>query len=265
MLRELQDAFRRGVLEGDDADARALIASDAIPAERRLAIYRNNTFGSLVTVLQAAFPVVCRLVGEPFFRQAAAAFVRAAPPRVPQLLAYGDAFPDFLAGFPPARSLPYLADTARLEWARQEALFAADAAPLAPDAVAPDALAAVPPETVAGLGFELHPSARLVASRFPILRIWQANQPENATVPRVDVTAGGEAVLVLRPDGAVHSHLLSPGDLALVKALDDGAPLAVAAARAAAAESGFDLQQALAGHLTRGTFAAVRAHDEWKR
>ncbi len=256
MLRELQDAFRRGVLEGDDAAACALITADAIPAERRLAIYRNNTFGSLVTVLQAAFPVVCRLVGEPFFRQAAAAFVRAAPPRVPQLLAYGDGFPGFIASFPPARPLPYLADTARLEWARQEALFAADAAPLAPAA-----LAAVPAEAVAGVAFDLHPSARLVTSRFPVLRIWQANQPGNATVPRVDVSAGGEAVLVLRPDGAVHNHPLSPGDLALLRALGDGAPLAVAAASAAAAEPGFDLQHALAGHLTRGTFTGVRAHD----
>jgi len=261
MLRELQDAFRRGVLDGDGADACALIASDAIPAERRLAIYRNNTFGSLATVLRAAFPVVCRLVGEPFFRQAAAAFVRTAPPRVPQLLAYGDGFPAFLAGFPPARPLPYLSATASLEWARQEALFAADAVPLGADA-----LAAVPPEAVAGLGFVLHPSARLVASRFPVLRIWQANRPENERVPRVDVNAGGEAVLVLRPDGAVHNHLLSPGDLALLRALGDGAPLAMAAAAAAAAaEPDFDLQGALAGHLTRGTFAGVQAHEERER
>ena len=84
MLRDLQDAFRRGVLEDDGGDALALIRADAIPAERRLAIYRNNTIGSLVKTLMASYPVVCRLVGERFFRNAACAFIRAEPPRQPQ-------------------------------------------------------------------------------------------------------------------------------------------------------------------------------------
>lgn len=254
MLRELQQAFRRGVLSGeDDPAALAVIAPDHIPPAQRFGIYRNNTSGSLVGVLMAAFPVVTRLVGEPFFRQMARTYVQARPPRVPQLLAYGSDFPDFLSEFAPARKLPYLPDVARLEWARQEAYFAADAVPLAPQS-----LQAVPAEAYAGLRFAPHPSARLVDSRFPVQAIWEANQPQNETVARVDLGQGGERALILRPARLVLVYTLSPGNFALVTAMAGGASLAEAAGAALASEPAFDLQAALAGHLQRGTFTSFR-------
>lgn len=254
MLREMQRAFRRGVLSGeDDPAALAVIARDHIPPAQRFGIYRNNTTGSLVGVLMAAFPVVVRLVGEPFFRHMARAYVQARPPRVPQLLAYGSDFPDFLARFEPARKLAYLPDEARLEWARQEAYFAADAVPLAPQS-----LQAVAPEAYAGLVFVPHPSVRLVESRFPIQAIWEANQPQHETVERVDLARGGERVLILRPARVVLACPVSPGNFALVTGMAAGASLAEAAGAALAAEPAFDLQAALAGHLQRGIFTSFR-------
>jgi len=44
--------------------------------------------------------------------------------RAAALAEYGDGFADFLAGFAPAQSLPYLADVARLEWAINAAYHA---------------------------------------------------------------------------------------------------------------------------------------------
>ena len=46
------------------------------------------------------------------------------------ILRVADLFPEFLARFPPAASLAYIADVARLEWAVNRALHAPDAAPL---------------------------------------------------------------------------------------------------------------------------------------
>lgn len=254
MLREMQQAFRRGVLSGEDEPAAlAVIAPDHIPPPQRFGIYRNNTIGSLVGVLMAAFPVVARLVGEPFFRHLARAYVQAQPPRVPQLLAYGGDFPAFLARFEPAAKLAYLPDVARLEWARQEAYFAADAVPLAPQS-----LQTVPVEAYAGLVFVPHPSARLVESRFPIQAIWEANQPQHETVERVDLAQGAERVLILRPARQVLACTVSPGNFALVTAMAGGASLAEAAGAALAAQPAFDLQAALAGHLQRGTFSSFR-------
>ena len=254
MLRDIQQAFRRGVLSGDDdPEALGLIVPDHIPPDRRFGIYRNNTVASLIGVLIAAFPVTVRLVGDQFFRHAARAYVRANPPLAPQLLAYGSDFPGFLAAFEPARGLPYLPDVARLEWLRQEAYFAADAVPLSPAS-----LQAVPAQAYAGLVFVLHPSARPTASRFPVLRIWEANQPQHDTVEPVDLSIGGERLLVLRPRHAVVIHRLSAGDYALVTAIAGGASLSQAAGDAMAAEPAFDLQAALAGHLQHGTFSSYR-------
>lgn len=262
MLRELQESVRRGLFDpaataAMQPDGVALI-DDHIPAGQRFAVYRNNVLGSLTEALAAAFPVVHRLVGDGFFRYAARLFIADHPPAMPQLLSYGGDFPEFLAAFPPAGSVPYLADVARLEWARTEALFAADAAPL----TAAD-LATIPPEDMADLAFRLHPTVRWVASPWPIQTIWEANQPEHENLPQVDLGAGGEAVLVLRPGMAVEAQRLSPGDVTLVSALGEGATLAEAADAAATAEPGFDLQAALLGHLMRGSFAGVPAapHD----
>ena len=254
MLLDMQQAFRRSVLSGEDApEAIDLIAPDHIGPGQRLGIYRNNTTVSLIGVLMAAYPVVTRLVGERFFRHAARIYVRTTPPQVPQLLAYGRDFPEFLEAFEPAQSLPYLPDVARFEWARQQAYFAADATPLSPQS-----LQAVPAEAYADLVFGLHPSVRLVASRYPVQRIWEVNQAVDGISERVDVDQGGESVLVLRPHRAVLANRLSAGDFALVTAFASAASLSQAAGEALAVEPGFDLQAALAGHLQRGTFSSFR-------
>ena len=63
---------------------------------------------------------MARLVGEEWFRAAAAVFVRGRLPRHPTLLHYGEGFADFLASFAPAAELPYLPGVARLDrfWTR---------------------------------------------------------------------------------------------------------------------------------------------------
>jgi hypothetical protein len=156
------------------------------PAGRRFAVYRNNVAASLIEALEQAFPVVRRLVGDAFFRAMAGAFVRHNPPRSPLVMLYGDAFPGFLAGFPPVAHLPYLPDVARLEQARRESYHAADATPVHPGRLAPD--------VVAGACLVFAPPVRLVRSRFPVHSIWIAN---TAGGPRP--RSGPEDVLVTRP------------------------------------------------------------------
>jgi hypothetical protein len=251
MLREMQQAFLNGVFAGDKACALDHIVDDGqIGAARRFSIYHDNAFISLGKTLAVHFPVIERLVGEAFFRYAAHEYIRAHPPRVPQLLAYGDGFAEFIGAFEPARSVPYLGDVARLEWARNEALFAADAPP-----INADALRAYPADRYGDLKFELHPTVRWVGSPWPIQTIWQANQEE--TVPRVDVHAGGETALVLRPGHKVINVAITAGDAAMMEALKAGRTLEEAADVGTGIDTGFDLQAALVGHLKRGTFISA--------
>lgn len=252
MLHEMQQAFLDGVFRGDKSAVLDHIVDDGvIGAARRFSIYNDNAYISLSKTLAVHFPVVERLVGEAFFRYAAHEYIKAHPPRVPQLLAYGDRFPGFIAAFEPAQSVPYLADVAGLEWARNAALFAADAAP-----VNADALRTYPADRYGDLRFDLHPTARWISSPWPIQAIWLANQEE--TVPRVNIQQGGESVLVVRPGHKVINTAISAGDAALLARLAEGQTLDEATNAALATEPDFDLQGALVGHLKRGTF--IGAH-----
>ncbi|MEM7443107.1 MAG: DNA-binding domain-containing protein [Pseudomonadota bacterium] len=249
-LLDIQEAFRAGVLGESDALARSFIVEDEVPSDRRISIYRNNTLISLSKSLGACYPIVERLVGERFFDFVAQSYVKANPPEVPQLLAYGDGFGAFLDDFEAAQSVPYLGDVARLEWARNQALFADDA-----PVVSVANLQTVPADRYGRLRFRLHPSVRIVQSRWPVQSIWQVNQRED--VAPVDLNQGGETVLVMRPGLKVVAHILTNGDQSFLTALSSGSPLEDAAEHALEADSEFDLQQALVAHLQRGTFCAV--------
>ncbi|HLI12027.1 MAG TPA: DNA-binding domain-containing protein [Alphaproteobacteria bacterium] len=244
-LGELQRAFRRALLEGDEAAVASTLREDGLSPGERLAVYRNNVVASLTVVLKEAFPAVCRLVDERFFDYAAHEFLRAQPPTAPCLAEYGSAFPDFLGTFPPCRHLVYLADVARLEWLMHVAAYAG-----APTPLASASLRAVPPTEAPRLVLRLHPSFGFVASPWPIGRIWRANSPESPSDEAVDLDSGGAFIEVSRRDREVVFRDLPPPTFTFRAALAAGRTLEAAAGAALAKDAGFDLTQGL-GDLFR--------------
>jgi len=252
-LRELQRDVRRALLGRGDDPAAAAVAEDGLTAQARLAIYRHHVFTTLTAALQATFPVVCRLVDERFFAYAADQYIRQDPPSGPCLFEYGATFPAFLAGFPACEGLPYLADVARLEWAMNRALHAAAGVPLEQAA-----LRAPVSEVDGDEVFSLDPSLSLVASRWPIDRIWQSNQPEADPEATVDLSAGGGVRLEVRRVGDdVVFRGLDPGVFAFRHALAEGHRLAEAVERALAADEAFDLPGGLAAIYRDGLLAGI--------
>lgn len=207
----------------------------------RFAVHRNNVVGSLVDAVADTYPVVHALVGETFFRAMAALFVRRHPPRSRVLAHYGSAFAAFVADFEPARNVPYLADVARLEWARVRAWHAADAVPLAAPALAAATAGGQDPAT---LRLVCHPSTSIVASAYAVVSLWAAHQGEGELAD-VD-PARAEAALVVRPALDVLVLRLPPGAARFVVALQAGCGLADAAAQAAGEAADFDLAGTLA-------------------
>lgn len=253
-LAELQARFRDAILTETLAGLGAEIAGDGLTPEQRVQIYRNNTFISLTEALKATYPVVCRLVDERFFGFAAHAFIARHPPRNGRLATYGAGFPHFLATFEPARGVPYLADVARFEWAMNETYHEASDLPLDPGA-----LTALDDEGVARLRFMPHPTVRLLASRFPVDRIWEANQPGQPGHAVVDPAEGGTWLIVQRPRLEVVYRPLSHGGYAFLRWLIAGRVLADAAEEAMRIDADFDLQSALIDNLVAGTFGATAA------
>ena len=254
-LRELQRAFCAATLFGDSAALASLdIVGGALHPAARIAVYRNNVLGNYGKALAATYPVVRRLVGESFFAAVVEHFVRGCPSKRGDVNRYGGELATFLASYAPARDLVYLPDVARLEWAIDQANIAGDAA-----VFDVDALGGVPPAARASLRFALHPSARLVVSAYPILRIWTVNQPGRTGQDRVDLGEGGDTLLVLRGSAGVCIERIGKGDHALLAALATDAALADATARASEVEPGFDLAAALRRHVVGRTIVSFRA------
>jgi hypothetical protein len=246
-----QHAWTSALLDGGLPVPAGLRAWNGSDAARRFAVHRNNVVASLVDALADTFPVVQELVGAEFFRAMAGVFVRAQPPRSPLLAQYGERFPAFVEGFAPARSLPYLADVARLEWARLSALHAADAAPL--DANAAQAAMAAG-ESVAEWAFACHPALRLLHARHAAVSLWAAHQGEG-DLAHVDPFAP-EAALIVRPHWEVSVVRCDPATVAFAHALQTGARFG-AAASLAAAVPGFDLTASLCLLLAHGALRAI--------
>jgi hypothetical protein len=235
---------------------------DAVPGHLRdladqpgFAVYRNTVVKGCIDALQANFPAVSRLVGEDWFRAAAALHVRARPPADARLLLYGADFPGFLADFAPAADLPYLSGVARLDRFWTESHVAADALVLEPSA-----LAGLPPELLGGLVLQPHPAARWAwFDGQPICTLWQRNRPSAlegmAGVDALDWT--GEGALLSRPGDAVAWTALEAGGCAFLDACAAGQPLALAADAALARQAGCDLARLMAALLQAGAFCSA--------
>lgn len=244
-------AMAAGLLDPDQAVPGTLSAPKGKSAVKRYAVYRNNVTVSLINALAASFPATCRITGPDFFRAMARFHVRATPPSSPLLFEYGRDFPDFIERYEFARSMPWLADVARLERAWLDAYHAADMEPLAPET-----LASVPPARLADVVFTPHPAARIVRSRFPAVTIFAANR-SHSPVARIEAT-GPEDALVTRPGLEVFVRHLPLGGAVFLTRLISGEPLGMAAAAAFAQSGEFDLSANVAGMLEAGVFTAVR-------
>ena len=253
-LRELQRSFSAAVLFDDAAAAASLgIVPGSLGTAARIAIYRNNVLGNYRKALAATYPVVQRLVGGPFFNAAVEAFVRAYPSVRCDINQYGGELALFLAAYPPARELRYLPDVARLEWAIDQSNLAPDAAPFDVSA-----LATVPSASFAELRFVLHPSARLIESRYPIFHIWRANQRDFAGNDEINLGEGSDAVLIVRRQADVSVERLHPGERTMLAAMAAKENFAAIAERTAEADPALDLSDALRRRVADGTIVSFR-------
>jgi len=251
-LERFQDAFVAALAERTATPiAGWLPAGEDQPAG--LSVYRNTIAKGCVDALAANFPTVARLVGDDWFRAAAALFAAEHPPAGATLLAYGEAFPYWLARFLPADDLPYLPAMARMDQMWTTALFAPEAQPLAAEAFAlsPDALAAARPR--------LHPSLAFAWFDGGLPGLWlAARQPDPGEMTLAEAPQG---VLIVRPEDTVRSRLLDAAGFAFLAAARDGASLGEAITAAADADPAADLATLFAALIADGVFVGLVPGD----
>lgn len=233
-LLEFQDAFVAAI-GGERSALSPWLARGT--GEAGLSVYRNTIAKGCVDALAANFPTVLSMVGEDWFRAAAALFAREAPPTHAALLDYGEDFPSWLGRFPPAQDTPYLVGVAHLDRLRTESLFAAEAPVLTADA-----LAALPPEALAETRLRLHPSVRFAAFDAGLPSLWAAAREGREDL---ELSETPEALLFIR---ASH-RVIGEAETEFLRACRDGQTLTQAAERA-----GDDVASIFARLIADGAF-----------
>jgi hypothetical protein len=205
-----------------EREARALLrGDDEKPAEVRLEVYAHAWFHRIHQALAGDFGALARVLGEDGFRALVEAYLTAHPPSHFSLRDAGARLSGFLAGSPAAAALregcPFAPDLARLEWAIVESFDAADAAPLPREA-----LAATPAERWAELRFVFQPALRLLALGFPVERVRQAHDAEQALPVRLAPLP--TQICVWRKDERVYYRALAPVEAEALGQALAGAP-----------------------------------------
>ena len=237
-----------GVLDGDNAALDPWLAPDA-RSRAGLSVYRNTVAKARADALSGLFPTVERLVGADWFRQAALTFAGRNPPRTPVLDDYGLDYPAWLAAFPPALEMPYLAPVARLDlsWSR------AHRSPDAPILSAAGLSAMTAPVLFASRAV-LHPSVQVFWFDWTAPTIWLANRPDAEPVQDVVWTDTPEGLVILRPGMTVTQRRLSRSEWAFLDACRCGRTLGQAATIALRPDPHADLSQIFASLLSVGVF-----------
>ena len=238
-----------------DRETPALVSGTAgKAAAKRYNVYRNNVTVSLIDTLAGVYPAVQRITGVEFFRAMARFHIRETPPTSPLLFEYGRDFPTFIERYEYAQSMPWLADTARIERAWLDAYHAADERPL----TASD-LPSVSTGRLGNLVFAPHPATRLVRSRFAAVTIFACNRA-TASVGEIDASKAEDA-LITRPELDVVLRRLAPGEAVFLSALIAGRPLGEAAGAALDVHPDFDLGAGVATLIESGACISASLGD----
>ena len=226
--------------------------------DRSLAAYRANAGACAERALDAAFPTVAALVGEACFASLSRDFWQHRPPVRGDLGEWGDALPAFIADKESLAAEPYLADSARLDWAVHRASRAADAPSV------PQALERLADDDPAAVRLVLSPGSALIESSWPIASIWQAHQRTEANrfdaVREAFAAHRAEAAFVVRDGYAVKVHALDARDAGFTRCLLDRRG-SLAAALDAAGPS-FDLARWLARAIGERWLAALEPLEQ---
>jgi len=240
-------AFAASLLDPGRSTPAVVAGTSRKVPDRRYNVYRNNVTVSLIDALAAIYPTSQRITGFDSFRAMARFHVRTTPPTSPLLFEYGRDFPAFIEQYEWARSMPWLADVARVERAWLDAYHAADAKPLLSET-----LAAAPSERLGELVFKAHPATRIVHSQFSAVTIFAVNRGTEP-IGRIDASVPEDA-LITRPDIEVTVRHLPPGGADFLTALMSGRSLGEAAAAVLEATPRFDIATSIAGMIQAGAF-----------
>lgn len=243
-----ESQFINAMMDARQTPPAGLVDQIGTPAGRRFDVYRNNVAVSLTEAMHSAFPVVAKLLGTKNMDGLAGLFLRAHPPRTPQMMFYGKEFPAFLEAMQQLDHLGYLGDVARLELALRYAYHAADGVP-----ISAEILTDLSPDDLMASTVTFAPAVQLLRSDWPIYAIWRFNTEDGAPKPQ----GQHQAVLITRPEFDPIPQVLLPAEADWILALQQGLSIGEALERATTTDADFDLGNPLTLLLQGGALIGL--------
>lgn len=205
-LQHIYQAFNKAIYEKDEKDLQQLLThTPEINNTARIAIYQNNTLGSLVNVLKQHYPICKQLVGDDYFLQIAKAYVAQTPSTSNNLDDYGDKLPSFfeqlLKNRPELSELGYLPDVSQLEWFIHKAYNAPHRPPFNGDQFARLELS-----EQSQCYFILAEDIGLLHTTHPVYKIWHLHQNDSDQETPPASPKQTQNLIVCRDQQQVHVH-----------------------------------------------------------
>jgi Putative DNA-binding domain len=210
--------FAESLLDEQQIIPEGIICREGANLSKRYAIYKNNVMISLIAALRTRFPVTEILLGEDYFKQSAAHWIRSNPPSSPLLMFYGDSFPSYLDIQDDLRDMPYMGDVARIECAITHAFHAEDKNPLPTEEIS-----TIGEEALLSSRLFLHPSTQMCASNHPAFSIWSAHKSNAEPQPPENWIS--EETIIVRPYDTVEVLSVPIGTISVLKAIKLGSTL----------------------------------------
>jgi len=237
-LADLQSRVARAMTTGEREPVAARLVGGVHP-DKRLDIHLRHYAASLIAVLHDKFAACAWLAGPDLVSDAALAYVHAHPPAQPCIAEYGGDFPQFLASYGRAPTMPYVESFALLEWAVGQVSIAIDLPPLSWSDIA-----RIGSERLIESALSLQPGLRYLRSAWGVDRLMttylSGTEPERFVLPESDTF-----IEVRGARGTVHLARLDGATFTFRRELVSGSSVGAAADRALELDSTFDPGEAL--------------------
>src|SRR2546427_6051753 len=155
----------------------------------RSTLFPYTTLFRSLDCLAEDFPKTLAAVGPVRFHNLVTDYLLRHPSEHPSLRYLGQRLPRFIATHPLLEAFPYLADLARLEWARADVFDAPDVQPLSRDV-----LARLPQDRAGDARFTLIPAFALLRFDHQVVSFWR----------KLDESAGGHGGTAAAGGAAIH-------------------------------------------------------------
>ena len=204
---------------------RFVAGNDRVSPVEQLEIYREQFWLRHTGSLVEDFPGLGGIIGQETWQRLVEEYLERFPPTSPSLRDLGSQMPEHVERATYLEHHELCIDMARLEWLYIELFDAPDVAP-----VAPEKLAAIPPEAWEGARICLSPALALLDVRYPVAEL--RTKLRDAKQPVAIPDSAPQKLALYRRERNLYHLAIDEAAFVLLGALREGTPLVAACERA---------------------------------